>query len=261
MNKGVSIFSLEGKVVVVTGGTRNYGYRFCQALAEAGGTVILTSRDKNKAEEAADVFSNKGQKAFGYSLELAQDDSINEFVAGVIKMHKKIDVLINNARYIPQMPHYSINRDELNKAFTINSVGLILLTRKIVEEMKKAGKGNIINISSIYGMVGQDLSIYKDPDPNISLDYSIQKGGIIAYTKQLAAILAQYNIRCNCLTLGGLRETADDPYFLERYNKRTPLGRMAGGDDVKGPIIFLAADASAYMTGANLVLDGGWTAW
>ena len=262
MVKGHAIFSLEGKVVVVTGGTRNYGYHFCEALAEAGGTVILTSRDKKRAEETARVFIKKGQKAFGYSLELAQDSSINEFVNSVIKKHNKIDVLINNARHIPRMPHYSINREELDKSFAVNCVGLILLTRRVIEEMKKADGGNIINISSIYGMVGQDLSVYKDPDANISLDYSIQKGGIITYARQLAATLGQYNIRVNCLSLGGLRETApDDPYFLEHYNKRVPLGRMATGKDVKGPIIFLASDASAYMTGANLVLDGGWTAW
>lgn len=261
MDKNFDIFSLEGKVIIVTGGTRKYGYHFCEALAKAGGTVILTSRDKKRAEEKAEILSGRGQKAFGYSLELAQDDSINEFVTTVIKTHKKIDVLVNNARTIPQMPHYSINREELDKSFTINSVGLILLTRSVVEEMKKAGGGNIINISSIYGMGGQDLSIYKDPDPNISLDYVIQKGGVIAYTKQLAAILGKYNIRVNCLSLGGFWESGMDPYFVERYEKRVPLGRMAEGEDVNGPIIFLASDASAYMTGANLVVDGGWTAW
>lgn len=261
MDKGFGIFSLEGKVIVVTGGTRRYGYHFCEALGEAGGTVILTSRDKKRAEERAKKTTGRGQKAFGYSLELARDDSINEFVATVIKTHKKVDILVNSARFIPQTPHHKIDREELDRSFTINTVGLILLTRRVVEEMKKAGGGNIINISSIYGMGGQDPSIYRDPDPNISLDYPMQKGGIIAYTKQLATTLAQYNIRCNCLSLGGFRESSHDPYFLERYEKRVPLGRMAKGEDVNGPIIFLASDASAYMTGANLVVDGGWTAW
>jgi NAD(P)-dependent dehydrogenase (short-subunit alcohol dehydrogenase family) len=259
--KSLNVFSLEGKVIVVTGGTKRYGYYFSIALAEAGGTVILTSRDKRKAEEVAQKITRRGLKAFGYSLELADDNSINEFVNTVIKIHKKIDVLINNARYISQVPHYKITRKELDKSFTINSVGMILLTRCVVEEMKKDGGGNIINISSIYGMVGQVPSIYKDPDANISLDYPIQKGGIIAYTRQLATILAQYNIRVNCLTLGGLSDSGHDPYFLERYNKRVPLGRMVIPEDIKGPIVFLASDASTYMTGANLIVDGGWTAW
>ena len=255
-------FSLESKVIVVTGGTRKYGYYFCDALAEAGGTVVVTSRDKKRAEEAAVKFTGRGQEAFGYSYDQARDDSIEELVSAVIRDRGKIDVLVNNARRIPAMPAPEIDRQELDRLFTINCVGMILLTRRFVEEMKKAGGGNIINIGSIYGMGGQDLSIYDDPDGNMSLDYPIQKGGMIAYTKQLATCLARFNIRANCLSLGGLHETAvHDPVFLERYGKRTPLGRMAVGEDVKGPIVFLASDASRYMTGANLVVDGGWTAW
>ena len=256
------VFALEGKVVIVTGGTRKYGYCFCEALAEAGGTVILTSRDKQRADATAAEFTGRGLKAFGYALEQSEDDSIEAFVRAVMRDHDRIDVLVNNARRIPQMPPNEINREELDKLFTVNAVGLILLTRRIVDEMKKTGRGNIINIGSIYGMAGQDLSIYEDPDRNMSLDYPIQKGGMIAYTKQLATCLASYRIRANCLSLGGLRETApDDPVFLKRYCKRVPLGRMAVKEDVKGPIVFLASDASAYMTGANLVVDGGWTAW
>lgn len=262
MTEDYGIFSLAGKVIVVTGGTRRYGYCFCEALAEAGGTVILTSRDKRRAQETAAGFAEAGLNVFGYRLEQAEDDSIEALVNDVIRDHGKIDVLVNNARHIPEMCSFEINREELNKVFTINVVGLILLTRRVVEEMKKAGRGNIINIGSIYGMGGQDLSIYEKPDGKMSLDYSIQKGGMIAYSKQLATCLARYSIRANCLSLGGLGETApDDPVFLERYCRRVPLGRMAVAEDVKGPIVFLASDASRYMTGANLVVDGGWTAW
>ncbi len=262
MSSGCDIFSLQDKVIIVTGGTRKYGYYFCEGLCEAGGTVAVTSRDEERAKQMAQEFSSRGLKAFGYALELADDDSIEQLVTRVIQDHGKIDVLINNARRIPQMPPNEIDREELGKLFDINAVGQILLTRRVVEEMKKAGGGNIINIGSIYGMGGQDLSIYAEPEASYSLDYPIQKGGAIAYTKQLATILARYNIRANCLTLGGLRETApDDSHFLEHYCKRVPLGRMTVGDDVKGPIVFLASDASAYMTGANLVVDGGWTAW
>jgi len=256
------IFSLEGKVIVVTGGTRRYGYHFCDALTEAGGTVIVTSRDKKRADETAAGFTRMGRRCFGYSLEQADDESIEELVRAVIRDHQRIDVLINNARRIPQMSAPDIDREELDRLFTVNSAGLILLTRRVVEEMRKAGGGNIVNIGSIYGMGGQDLSIYDVPDQNMSWDYPIQKGGMIAFTKQLATCLARYNIRANCLSLGGLRETApDDPVFLDAYRRRTPLGRMALPEDVKGPIVFLASDASGYMTGANLVVDGGWTAW
>ncbi len=255
-------FSLEGKVIVITGATQKYGYHMCEGLAEAGGTVILTSRDKDKAEEKAKGFRDKGLDVTGYTLQLADDNSIEELVTSVIRDYGRIDVLVNNARTYPQTPAPKVDRAELDEVFTINCVGVILLTRRVAEEMKKAGGGNIINIGSIYGMVGQDLGIYDEPDKNYSLDYCFYKGGIIAYTKQLATILARHNIRSNCLSLGGLGSTAPaDPVFLERYNAHTPLGRMANSEDVTGPIIFLASDASAYMTGANLVLDGGWTAW
>ncbi len=262
MNDDRELFSLEDKVVVVTGGTRRYGYHFCRALGQAGATVVLTSRDQGRADEIARELTDMGLKAFGYSLQLADDSSIEAFVDAVIADHGRIDVLVNNARTVPEMSANELTREELDRVFSINLAGMILLTRRVVEEMKQAGGGNIINIGSIYGMVGQNPSIYREPQTSLSLDYPIFKGGILAYTKQLATTLAQHNIRANCLSLGGLRETApDDDYFLPRYNQRVPMGRMAIGEDVAGPIVFLASDASGYMTGTNLVVDGGWTAW
>jgi len=262
MNPTLNKFSLKDKRILVTGGTRRYGLHMCEGLAEAGGTVLLTSRDKTRAETQARAFRERGLEAVGYALELAEDDSIENLVSTIIRDHGRIDVLVNNARRIPQLSPTEINREELNHLFGVNCVGPILLTRRITNEMRKTGGGNIINIGSIYGMVGQNLSIYDDPESNMSLDYPVQKGGMIAYTKQLATCLAQYHIRSNCLSLSGLRETApDDTVFLKAYRKRTPMGRMALPEDVKGPIVFLASDASAYMTGVNLVIDGGWTAW
>lgn len=262
MNDDRELFLLEDKVVVVTGGTRRYGYYFCQALSQAVATVVLTSRDQSRADDTAREFTDMGLQAFGYSLQLADDSSIEAFVDAVVAEHGRIDVLVNNARTISEMSANELTREELDRVFSINLTGMILLTRRIVEEMKQAGGGNIINIGSIYGIVGQNPSIYREPQTSLSLDYPIFKGGILAYTKQLATTLAQHNIRANCLSLGGLRETIpDEDYFLPRYNQRVPLGRMATGEDVAGPIVFLASDASAYMTGANLVVDGGLTAW
>lgn len=262
MSDTYGIFSLKEKVVVVTGGTQRYGSHFCEALGQAGATVILTSRDQGRADDTARGFRDMGLEVFGYSLELGDDSSIEAFVDAVIQDHGRIDVLINSARTTPGMIASELTREALDQTFTVNLVGMILLTRRVVEEMKQAGGGNIINIGSIYGMGGQDLSIYEDPEASLSLDYPIFKGGTIAYTKQLATTLAQHNIRANCLSLGGLRETIpDEHYFLPRYNQRVPMGRMANGEDIAGPIVFLASDASAYVTGANLVVDGGWTAW
>ena len=256
------IFSLADKVIVVTGGTKKYGYYLCEGLAEAGGTVIVTSRDQERATQTAQRWEERGLKVFGYAYDQSRDDSIEELVQKVLEDHGRIDVLVNNARTIPQARAAEVTREQLNEAFNVNSVGLILMTRRVVEEMKRRGKGTIINIGSIYGMGGQDLGIYRNPESSISLDYPIQKGGMIAYTQQLSTILAHHGIRSNCLSLGGLDETCpDDEVFQKGYRRRTTLGRPATGADVKGPIVFLASDASAYMTGANLVVDGGWAAW
>ncbi|MGC9317332.1 MAG: SDR family NAD(P)-dependent oxidoreductase [Armatimonadota bacterium] len=255
------MFSLDGKVIIVTGGTRRYGSAFCDGLAEAQATVCLTSRSQERADERAEEIRQRGYEAHGYALELADDDSIEQFVQAVLHDHGRIDVLINNARALPPAAFGAITREELHASFDVNIIGAALLTRRVVEEMRAAGGGNIINIGSIYGMGGQYPTIYKDPEKSLSMDYPLQKGGVIAWTKQLATILAGDGIRANCLSLGGLREESHDDHFLEGYRLRTPMRRMARAEDVKGPIVFLASDASGYMTGANLVVDGGWTAW
>ena len=256
------MFSLAGKVVVVTGGTKRYGLCMVEGLAEAGGTVILTSRDRERAEEHARPLRERGLKVYGAALQQADDASIEAFVSGVIAEHERIDVLVNSARHIPAKPAFEVDRAELDKTLMINATGQILLTRRVIGEMRKSGGGNIINIGSIYGLGGQDPRVYDDPDANVSLDYAIMKGGMVAWSKQLATLFAKDNIRSNCLSLGGFQDPDNPPGDFEKhYCARTPLGRMAGVDDVKGPIVYLASDASAYMTGANLVVDGGWTAW
>jgi NAD(P)-dependent dehydrogenase (short-subunit alcohol dehydrogenase family) len=251
------LFSLTGKVCVVTGGTRRYGRAISEALAEAGGTVLVTSRDRQRAEEVAGELRARGLEARGYALDQASDESIEACLAAVCSDHGRIDVLVNCARHLPR----AVDRTELDLTFSINCTGLILLTRRVAELMKEAGGGNMINIGSIYGLGGQYPDIYADPEASLSWDYALQKGGVIAWTRQLATTLAAHRIRANCLSLGGLADPPHDEFFLQCYSSRVPTGRMATAEDVKGPIIFLASEASAYMTGANLVVDGGWTAW
>lgn len=254
-------FYLDGKVAVVTGGRRKYGHAFCDGLAEAGATVVLTSRFLEKAQETAAEFRERDLDVHGYQLDLREDESIHALVDDVLSDLGAIDVLVNSARYLPSKTWETVDREELDAIFDVGIVGTMLLTRRVVNEMKEAGGGVVINIGSIYGMGGQIPGIYQDPSKSLNLDYPMQKGGMINWTRQLATTLAEYNIRANALSLGGLREPSHDEYFLEHYNERTPMGRMARADDVKGPIVFLASDASGYMTGANLVIDGGWTAW
>ena len=262
MSQGTSLFSLDSRIVVVTGGTKRYGYSMAEGLAQAGGTVILTSRDKARAEAKAAPLRDRGLKAFGYALRQEDDASIDAFVSAVIDTYGRIDVLVNSARVTPSTTAFEIDRTELNDTFGVNLTGLILLTRRVIEEMRKTGGGSIINMGSIYGLGGQDPGVYDNPDEMISLDYAIAKGGTIAWTRQLAVVFARDNIRVNCLSLGGYKDPENPPGdFEQKYCARTPMGRMADIDDAKGPVVFLASQASSYVTGANLVVDGGWTAW
>ena len=262
MPKGHKMFSLERKIAVVTGGTKRYGLAMAEGLAQCRATVILSSRSKTRAEEYAEPMRQQGLKVYGAALDQADDASIDSFISDIIAEYGKIDILINSARHIAEGPAFEIPRQEFDKTFTINVTGQILIVRRVIGEMRKTGGGSIINIGSIYGMGGQDPSIYDDPDQALSLDYSIVKGGMVAWSKQIATMFAKDNIRCNCLTLGGLNQPEmEGTAFLEEYCRRTPMGRMSYPEDVKGPIVFLASDASAYVTGINLIVDGGWTAW
>lgn len=150
--------------------------------------------------------------------------------------------------------------DTWNKCLNVNLTGVFLCSKIIGCEMIKLGKGSIINIGSIYGLVGPDQSIYGDSGINSSAVYSASKSGVIGLTKYLATYWGNKGIRVNCLTLGGV-ENGQDQEFINKYSAKTPLGRMAKKEDYKGALLFLASEASAYMTGANLVIDGGWTAW
>lgn len=262
MPEGNKMFSLEGKIAVITGGTKRYGLAMAEGLAQGGAVVILSSRNKKTAEEYAKPMRQQGLKVYGAALDQADDASIDAFISDIIAEHGKIDIFVNSARHIAEGTAFEITRQELDKTFTINVTGLILIVRRVIKEMRKTGGGSIVNIGSIYGMGGQDPSIYDDPDKATVLDYSIVKGGMVAWSKQIATMFAGDNIRCNCLTLGGLKQPEmEGTGFLKEYCRRTPMGRMSDPEDVKGPIVFLASDASAYVTGANLIVDGGWTAW
>jgi NAD(P)-dependent dehydrogenase (short-subunit alcohol dehydrogenase family) len=261
MPPSLELFSLAGKVILLTGGTRNYGRIFCRALAEAGATVAVTSRSVERAEAVAAPLREEGHQVHGLALDQASDDSLEAAVSEIMDRWGRVDVLVNSARYIPQMPSTEIDRAELLRSFDINCVGLVLITRRVAEIMREQGGGSIITIGSIYGLGAQYPFVYSEPERSMLHDYPLQKGGTIVWTKQLAAMYAKDHIRANCLTLGGLSQNAIDDHFLAQYERLCPLGRMARAEDVAGPIVFLASDASAYMTGANLIVDGGWSAW
>ncbi len=255
-------FSLKGKVALVTGGAGLYGRCIAEGLAEAGAVVYLASRNLENCRKVADELRQKGYKTFGEKLDQTATDSIIRLKEKILAEQSKIDILVNNAVLRP-MKSSEAPIEDFELSMKVNATGVVNITRIFSEEMKKRKAGVIINISSIYGVLGTDLSLYEGTDMNGGgPDYYFHKAGIINLTRYYAALLGPYKIRVNCISPGGLlnEEKPQNPRFIERYNKKTFLGRLANREDIKGPVVFLASDASSYITGANIMMDGGLSA-
>lgn len=244
--------NLTKKVILITGGKGFLGEYFTRALKEAGATVIITDIHPD-----ADI-----------QLDVTNKASIVAAFTTAISQHGKIDGVVNNAAIDPKFDgaadqnaklFENYPEEHMSKSIDVNLLGYTLVAQEAIRRMLPQKSGNIINISSIYGIVGPDQRIYPEGTQK-PVDYFITKGGVVMLTKFLATTYGAKGIRANTLTLGGvLKEHGKD--FTEKYGARTPLGRMANPEEVGGPLVFLASDASSYMTGANLIVDGGWTAW
>ncbi len=246
-------FDLKGKIILITGGNGFLGQHFATALREAGATVLVT-----------DIGGEPDIR-----MDVTDPTSIASAFSDVIVRHEKIDVVINNAAIDPKFdagsdPNSTLfeNYPEalLDQSLQVNLKGYVLVAQGAVREMlqQKTG-GHIINISSIYGLTGPDQRIYPNGTQK-PVDYAVTKGGVRALTKWLATTYGDKGIRANTYTLGGVFKEHDEA-FVKNYGSRTPLRRMAQPEEVGGPLVFLASEASSYMTGTELVADGGWTAW
>ncbi|MCH7760503.1 SDR family oxidoreductase [candidate division TA06 bacterium] len=272
-------FDLKEKVALITGGAGLLGTQYAEALAEVGAKIVLVDMNmKGCAENAKQLEKRYPVQILSIQTDVSKKRSVKEMVRKIVKRFGRIDILINNAAftakhgskkhegYFAPVEEYPV--DLWEEVLSINLTGMFLCSQEVGKQMLKQKGGVIINVSSIYGLVGPDQRIYhgvKNPyNPfqkmNTPIVYSVTKGAVLSLTRYLATYWAQKNIRVNCLTLGGVFE-GHDKKFVKNYSLRTPLGRMAKKDEYKGAVLFLASDASSYMTGANLVVDGGWTAW
>jgi NAD(P)-dependent dehydrogenase (short-subunit alcohol dehydrogenase family) len=268
-------FSLRGKVAVVTGAIGLLGKHHCDALAEAGATVIVTDTDPQQTTSFATELSGRYDvPALGHAVDITKKDEIDGLRDVTLQRFGQIDVLVNNAAIndmfenpktaTEQSKFENYPLDLWQRSLDVNVTGAFLCSQVIGSVMARAGRGSIINIASTYGLVAPDQSLYRKSDGTQtfykSVAYPVTKAAIISLTRFLAAYWGGSGVRANTLSPGGV-ENSQDREFIESYSMRTPLGRMADPTDYKGAIVFLASDASAYMTGANLVVDGGWTAW
>ena len=257
----MDMLSLKGKVALVTGGAGNYGRQMVEALAEAGATVWTASRTLEKNEALAAQMQAQGYPVYAASYDQTDENSIQSLFDTIIEKHGKVDILVNNSVTRHGKGYYKSAAD-LNQSFAGNATGLIIITRIFGDHMAQRGSGSIINIGSYMGSLGCNETLYEGC-PQISsiggVDYFFHKGGMHNLTRFMASRYGPKGVRCNCLSLGGLFNNQPEP-FLEAYAKATFLGRMAGPDDVKGILVYLASDASAYMTGAVIPVDGGYSA-
>lgn len=264
-------FKLENKVAVVTGGTGILGTLYCQRLAEAGARVVVADLDATKcADLAKQIAQETGIKAEGMAVDLSDETSIKSWAKKIIDVFGTVDILVNNAA--TKSPHFfapleSFPLEDWNKVMSVNVTGMFLATRELGPVMAARGRGSIINISSIYGVVGPDQRIYEGSwyeemggQINTPLIYSATKGAVISMTKYLATYWGPKGVRTNTLTPGGV-SSGQNNVFSEKYSARVPMGRMAEAEEMVGSLLFLASDASSYVNGQNIIVDGGWTAW
>ena len=260
------LFRLDGQVAIGTGGAGYFGKPISMALADAGAHVIITSREIARSDAQAERIRANGGTAEGLALDQASDDSIREGMERIKARHGRVDILVNNAVTREGMGDLEdLTRAGLAGEMSVNIAGLFMLTQAVVELMKTAGSGSIINIGSIQGTVGPHFPVYGDTGMSSPLNYTFEKWGMVGFTKWLANYYGRFGIRANCVSPGGygpgVAETPGREPFIENYRRLTPLGRFAEDDDIKGPVVFLASAAAAYVTGHNLLVDGGWTSW
>jgi len=256
----VNLFDLTGQVALVTGGSGRVGRQLSRALAQAGATVVVASRNVKRCQDFAAQLEEDGHKAIAVCLDVADEASVTEAMNVIVERLGRLDVLVNNAGVATNIAVEKLEVEEFERIMRVNVTGTFVCSKVFFTLIKDAGKGNIINISSIYGVVAADQRIYGDSGRNSSLPYAASKAAIIQMTRYLAVCWANRGIRVNVISPGGVFNN-QEPEFLARYNSRTPLNRMASSVDLVGAVVFLASDASSYITGHNLVVDGGWTAW
>lgn len=266
----MDMFNLSGKTAIVTGALGLIGQKHCEALAQAGANVVVADVNGEKAIAFA---AQLGQQHLGIGFDVTDKAALENARATVIDRYKTIDILVNNAAINDMFENPALAKDisafenypveVFQRSLDVNITGVFLCSQVFGDVMAKQRSGSIINVASTYGMVGPDQSIYRNEQGEQtfykSAAYPVTKGAVINFTRFLAAYWGPKGVRVNTLSPGGV-ENGQDAFFIQNYLAKTLLGRMAAANDYQGALVFLASDASAYMTGANLVVDGGWTA-
>jgi NAD(P)-dependent dehydrogenase (short-subunit alcohol dehydrogenase family) len=250
------LLSLKGKVVLVTGGSGKYGSCLVEGIAEAGATVITSSRDAERARESAAAFCKRGLEVHGMQLDQGDHGSVMALRENVRSTFGRLDGFVNNAVSRP-MKGYAASLEQFEESMRVNATGMVDLLREMTGLIVQGGGGSVVNIASMMGMRGPDLSNYEGTTMgDLPPDYFFHNGGLINLNRYMAKMFAGKNIRFNCISPGGLYNNQPKA-FLENYCKKVPLRRMANQDDIKGLAVLLLSRAGEYINGENILLDGG----
>lgn len=252
-------FSLKDKVVVLTGGGGLYGRQLTAALAEAGAQLVIASRNRARLREIARAQVKRGYSVTCETLDQGEERSVLALRRKVLKRFGRVDGLVNNAVARP-MKSLDAPVSAWEESLRVNATGVFLMTRAFGQAMLEGRSGSIVNIGSMMGMVGPSPEFYEGTGMDTPApDYFFHKGGMINLTRYFASVFGPAGVRVNCVSPGGYFTHQPEP-FLQCYNRRTMLGRMAGDTDLGGAVVFLLGDAARYITGVNLPVDGGYTA-
>jgi NAD(P)-dependent dehydrogenase (short-subunit alcohol dehydrogenase family) len=250
------LLSLKGKIILVTGGSGKYGSCLVEGIAEAGGTVITSSRDLQTAQASAEALRKKGLDVHGMQLDQGDHASVVALKENIVQTFERLDGFVNNAVSRP-MKGYGAPLEQFEASMQVNATGMVDLLREMTDLIVRSGGGSVVNIASMMGMRGPDLSNYEGTTMgDLPPDYFFHNGGLINLSRYMAKMLAGKNIRFNCISPGGLYNNQPKA-FLENYCKKVPLRRMANRDDIKGLAVLLLSQAGEYINGENILLDGG----
>jgi len=273
------MFELEDKVVLVVGGRGYLGRSFCQKLRLQSAIVISADLPVLSRAASESDFDQKFNDIEQIDIDVTNKDSVCSSIDFVLKKYGRIDTLIYSVTSKPHdfyLPFTECSLEGWQSVINSELDGLFLVVQKVGRFMEGKSSGNIILISSIYGVVGNDQRIYENSnldelyiEQDASKDkqifshsvYPVVKGGIISLTRYLAAYWGKYNIRVNCISPGGIYHKGENEEFIKKYSERVPLGRKANVDEISGSVVYLSSDEASYITGQNLIIDGGWTAW
>ena len=260
------LMSLKGRVALVTGGTGHIGAAFGRALGELGARVVVLDVAMERCKQVADeVHQGFAVETLPLAIDLSDAEAVRGVPQIVLERFGQLDVVVHSAAFtdttVPgwAVPFAEQSVEAWDKALRVNTTAAFVLVQAATDVLRQSDHASVIFVSSIYGLVGPDMRLYEETGMNNAAGYAASKGGLLQLMRYLATLLAP-QVRVNAISPGGVwRNQHED--FHERYKARTPLQRMATEEDLTGAVAYLASDLSSYVTGHNLVVDGGWTAW